>query len=63
MSENTDGSQSVLPEFSQLLGRASRALGSMPNGPLLDEHRRALLDLIEFIREYDANIIASLEGH
>ena len=53
----------VLPEFSQLVQRASRA--TFPMGtpvPLSDEQRQALVSLVDFVREYDGLILQGLEN-
>jgi hypothetical protein len=55
---------SPLPEFSQLIANASRASfpmsNRMPANDLPVEHRRALIALIDFVREYDIIILAEL---
>lgn len=52
-----------IAEFSELIARASRAsftLEQQPVAQLPTEHRRALVALIDFIREYDSVLLRNL---
>jgi hypothetical protein len=54
-----------IPEFSRLLSQAYRASFALdtgvPNTAFTIDHRRAVEELVEFVREYDRQILENLE--
>jgi hypothetical protein len=57
----SDDPENPIPEFSHLLSQAYRASFALDTGAeATNEHRHALVALVDFVREYDGVILTKL---